>query len=247
MLKLIVNGDDFGLCAAVNQGIRLAHDGGVLTSTTVMVNAAQPEEVLLASTENPRLGMGIHLNTTFGCPILPNHQVASLVDAEGKFLCPEQMPLVQVPELEKEWRAQIERFLSWGIKPDHLDSHHHVHAIPRFWPVVAQLARELDVPVRQINQEMKIYLQEQGIRTTDYFIETFYGPGVRLEELTHQLSCIHEGVVELMCHPAIAESSLAQISSYNDPRHRELGILTSLELRQWLMQEGIELINFTQY
>ena len=40
MNRLIVNADDFGLTAGVNQAILELHQGGVLTSATLMARAA---------------------------------------------------------------------------------------------------------------------------------------------------------------------------------------------------------------
>jgi predicted glycoside hydrolase/deacetylase ChbG (UPF0249 family) len=47
-------------------------------------------------------------------------------------------------KVEKEFRAQIEKVLS-HTKPDHLDSHVHVHAIPKIFELVCKLAKEYEI------------------------------------------------------------------------------------------------------
>lgn len=41
-------------------------------------------------------------------------------------------------ELEREWTAQINRFLDFGLTATHFDSHHHVHSILEILPVIQE-------------------------------------------------------------------------------------------------------------
>jgi chitin disaccharide deacetylase len=59
--RLIVNADDFARAPGVSRGILEAHDRGIVTSTSVMVNQPRVEEQLLAAQAYPRLGLGLHL------------------------------------------------------------------------------------------------------------------------------------------------------------------------------------------
>lgn len=243
-MKLIVNGDDFGLSSGVNSGIIKAHRKGIVSSTTVMVNVANSQEVVDMVKQNPDLGVGIHLNITYGRPLLEGREVVTIIDSEGNFLRPEGMQQASLTEVEKEWRAQIQRFLSWGVQPSHLDSHHHIHTLPQFWPIIVQIARELAVPVRQRNHQMKRDLQEAGLPAPDHFIESFYGPTATIENLTQLLNQLQPGVTELMCHPAMIDPQLEQISSYVEPRMNELNALCDPTIKELLEKQGIELINY---
>ena len=83
---LIVNADDYGLTREVSRGIRYAHQNGILTSTTAMMNVERAHEDLnLLVGETPELGIGVHLILTAGSPVLPKSEVPSLVDQNGKF------------------------------------------------------------------------------------------------------------------------------------------------------------------
>ncbi|WP_296877307.1 hypothetical protein [Thomasclavelia sp.] len=48
-----------------------------------------------------------------------------------------------------------------------------------------------------------------------------------------------------MCHPALLDWRLYQMSSYNIKRMLELDILTNPQLKQYIKDNQIELINFS--
>ena len=47
--------------------------------------------------------------------------------------------------LERELRAQIERVVSAGITPSHLDSHKHSHTHPRVMKAIARVAADFGI------------------------------------------------------------------------------------------------------
>ncbi len=123
MKQLIVNADDLGLSEAVNRGIREAHERGILTSASLMVEGPAAEEgVELAGV----LSVGLH----------------AVLDRRGEFLVsPEDVP----EELER----QLARFEGLaGRRPTHLDSHHHVHRDPRLLPAFEGFAARHELPLR---------------------------------------------------------------------------------------------------
>ncbi len=58
---LIVNADDLGLSASVNDGIFAAHEGGIVTSTSLMALRDEAPAAVEALTEHPGLAVGLHL------------------------------------------------------------------------------------------------------------------------------------------------------------------------------------------
>ena len=153
---LIVNADDLGLSPGVNRGILEAHQRGILTSTTAMVNMPAVEAgICLLQQDAPQVGIGLHFNLTTGQPVLPPEQVASLVGADGDFPYYEPDPLrhfdhLNPEEITAEIHAQFERFVQLaGRKPDHLDSHHHaVYHHPVAFQTVLDLAEAHHLPIR---------------------------------------------------------------------------------------------------
>ncbi len=63
MKYLIVNGDDLGASRGVNRGIIEAHQRGILTSTSLMVNAARSEEAAEFGRTAVELSVGLPGNS----------------------------------------------------------------------------------------------------------------------------------------------------------------------------------------
>lgn len=268
---LIVNADDYGRTPGVSAGIRRAHREGVVTTTTVLIN--QPgaaDHVRQAMAETPRLGLGVHLNLTGGPPCAP-HPGSTLVGNDGLFRRPDLLMAnpdsLDLADVEREWRAQIEAFLATGASVDHLDSHHHVAALrPDLWELYLALAAELGCGVRPSRpadceaQALSAYypepvrrvafdlapkrLAESGIPHPSTFIAGFFGPAATLQNLLDLLARLPEGVSELMTHPAIADPPLLAGSSYAAQREVELAALTSPQAREAIEREGIVLATY---
>jgi predicted glycoside hydrolase/deacetylase ChbG (UPF0249 family) len=151
--RLIVNADDYGRTAGVVEGILRAHQRGIVTSTTAMMNMPGIEDALRRAQSYPELGLGVHLVFSAWRPLLPPEQIPSLVDADGTFLSQKALwarpEAIQRDELRAELTAQVERFQALtGRVPDHLDCHHHVHSHPLFFAVYVELAAQWGLPIR---------------------------------------------------------------------------------------------------
>ena len=228
LIKLIVNADDFGYSRGVNYGIIDAHKYGIVNSTTMMMNMHGANHAVELAKEHPTLKLGIHLVLTCGKPL--RSDVPSLIDEQGNFkkindlIKDKNLALI---ELEREWTAQIDRFLDFGLTATHFDSHHHVHGIPEFLPVIQRLSRKYNLPARRISEQ-----HVEGVPSfTDHFFHDFYGQGVSQDyfiELS-QRDVDHQ-TVEVMCHPGYLDFEIVNGSSYAVERAKETRILTSVTL-----------------
>jgi predicted glycoside hydrolase/deacetylase ChbG (UPF0249 family) len=63
---LIVNADDLGMTAAVNEGIFAAHEEGIVTSASLMVGREAAADAAEALAAHPDLAVGLHLEPD-GC------------------------------------------------------------------------------------------------------------------------------------------------------------------------------------
>jgi len=237
--KLIINADDFGMTEGMTKGIIDSHADGVVTSTTLMMNALFTEYAVRQAVKYPDLGVGIHLTLTYGRPLVAGAK--SFTDLEGNFLkiadYPDGFTQIDPQELYIEWKAQLELFIQMmGKLPTHIDSHHHVHCDPHHHDVIARLVSEYDLPLRAGGKVVDHY--ESTVLMLD-----FYGEDLTVSSMTNELEKDIE-ILEVMCHPAYLDQVTYDLSSYNLPRMKEMEILRSKELREFILRNEIELITF---
>jgi len=162
MKRLIVSGDDFGLSHGINIGIIDAFRSKTLTSASIMANAAYFDEAVALSKNNAGLSIGVHLNIIRGRPVLESTRVSTLVGRNGHFNFSLQAFLkmiifgqIGLIDIEREFRAQIEKVLMTGLKIAHLNSEKHIHCYPKIFKIVIKLAKEYNIhSVRYINEEL---------------------------------------------------------------------------------------------
>lgn len=254
-MKLIVNADDFGYSPGQNFGIIKAHAEGIVTSATCLANAPYLFNALSLAKNYPNLGIGVHLVLDMGSPILPKKLVPSLVGPDGSFKkFPEDKPLeLNQYEVYLEWCAQVEKVMAAGISPTHLDGHHHLHLHPDLFEVTISIAKKYHLPIRYFpyfneSKERKL-MAEQEVKAfrglTDFYKETVSAEYFYHFRENHQL--IKDEVLELMCHPAYIDDIIYTKSSYNIHRVQELIILTSGEVKDSLISQGITLGNVRDF
>jgi chitin disaccharide deacetylase len=152
MMDLIVNGDDFGLTRGVNAGIIQAFREGILTSATLMANGPAFEDAVELGRANPQLGVGIHLCLVSGPAVASAKDIPALADRDGQlpktlFVLLTRLSGGWIPtrQIEREFRAQIQRVLDAGIRPSHLDTHKHTHTHPRVMEALGRVANEFGI------------------------------------------------------------------------------------------------------
>jgi predicted glycoside hydrolase/deacetylase ChbG (UPF0249 family) len=221
MRVLVVNADDFGYGRGINRGIAEAHDRGIVTSTSLMVDAPHAAEAAALAATRPALAVGIHVNFT--------NEEERLVEFTDPAAC----------------RADLERQLArfealMGRPPTHLDSHQHVHRgeVPR--PIFRAAAARLGVHLRDeppVLYKGGFYGQwEHGVSDPDK-VSVAYLTRVLTEEFT-------DGVYELCCHPGYVDPAASFV--YHRDREWELATLTDPSIRPLLARLGIRLTSWRE-
>lgn len=262
MLRVIVNADDFGLSIGVSQGIIRAIAQGVVTSTSIMGNMPDLGAHLELLQSVPQASLGIHLTLSAGKPLLASKDVPSLVDKTGAFRRDSRLAVNRAETLhvEREWRAQIERVLSLGILPTHLDSHHHVHLAPRLMHLATKLAKEYAIPcirrltVRDVWRESHPWRHALVLPHIAISQHLALGSGLCFpdgvlalsDQLLGTLARLPSGVYEVFCHPGKVDDALCRVSSLRYERERELDFLISPELKAGFRQLGVTLVTYRE-
>jgi hopanoid biosynthesis associated protein HpnK len=161
-IDLIVTGDDFGASPAVNEAIEAAHQGGILTSASLIATAPAFADARRRAAALPGLSTGLHLVLCDGRAASAPARIPGLVDAGGRFDASPARAGVRYyarrralrGQLEAEIRAQIEQYLATGLPLDHLDGHHHLHLHPIVFDVLAPLLAEYRIPwIRLLHED----------------------------------------------------------------------------------------------
>lgn len=253
-MKLIINADDFGYSRGHNLGIVDCITKGMLSSTTCLCTMEDTIHAFELAKQYPQIDLGIHLTLDLGKPICDPKEVASLIDEHGDFKHYDfhQLPTCwNLGEVEKEWRAQINKMLDYGLKPSHIDSHHHIHMEPTLFPIYVLLAKEYDLAIRfhprKLSENERIECESliDGLKKAEAFSSGFYDEGVTLEFFETLLE-LNVETVEIMSHPAYLDHKILTKSKYNMKRSLELHYFMSEELKTKLEELNIQLINFKE-
>ena len=259
--KLRINADDFGLSKGVTDGILYAHLNGIVTHTSIMAQGLDFQRAVKIAKDTPTLGIGCHLNVSWGKPLLPVDEISTLVSEEGKFFTFGQVTLrsllrrIDHKQLFTEWKAQIEKILNTGLLLTHLDSHHHLHLLPSCFQVVKELSKFYQIPYLRKPSE-KLSLREPSlIKRIIFFVlcmrtwpqpssDSFFGLSLQeSDDYSYSLKKIIEriplGLTELMVHPAWTDYDLKREDRMLDSREIELVSLCDPTIKDFLLENKI--------
>ncbi len=149
---LIVNADDFGLTAGVNRAIVESHNGGVVSSATLMANGGAFGDAVSAARSVPNLSVGCHVVLVNGTPVSPPDAVDTLLairSAEpdefysslSAFAARAMLGGFDRDQLVAEITTQIRKVQSAGLRVTHLDTHKHAHMFPEILAALLRAAR----------------------------------------------------------------------------------------------------------
>lgn len=144
-IGIIVSADDLGISETVNDAIFRGMERGVITSASILPNGPAVESAAERTRRFPECSFGAHLNITQFKPMSAKTPslLPGLIDNNNQFF-PKAIWRIGIglPELKaiyQEWCAQIEHLTLLGVRLSHLDTHQHVHTIPRMLPVLTAL------------------------------------------------------------------------------------------------------------
>jgi predicted glycoside hydrolase/deacetylase ChbG (UPF0249 family) len=274
MKQLVINADDLGLADSVNRGIFETIDHGVVTSTSFMVNMPGRDDAARRlrrwrDTGLDTLGVGLHFNIVAGQPLT---SCGTLLDRRGgRFLPMPSLvwralagridPRDVLLELEAQLSRVIEVLEPLGLRVTHIDSHRHVHCLPRLFEVVVHAAELYEIAhVRHPYESRMLLSGARGIVAT-HVLRTLASGQAPLDDIGFAgvgamgsrtfdrdlrvvIAGLPSGTTELMVHPGYDSPELAAIDRYRLPREREVRALTSPALRDRILELGVQLTTF---
>jgi chitin disaccharide deacetylase len=218
---LVVNADDLGLSAEVDQGIFEAHDSGIVTSTSVLVDSPDAEPAVERARKRPKLGLGLHV----------------AFDDRGKLFT----DMLDLDAVQQQIDRQLAAFVRLvGTPPDHIDSHHHLHRLFNVARLFLAAGRRYNIPVRGFSDVVYVgrFYGQPEFGKTDL-------SKISPEVMMAMLRAVKPGVSEISCHPGHVETR--PDAMYNREREVELQTLTDERVKNTITEEGIRLINYRDY
>jgi len=252
MSRLLVNADDFGLHPDINRGVLECVDRGVVRSVSIVATGRAldwPLVVKLQQSGGVRVGM--HL-TLVGEPWLTRATIVLDRWALVRELVRRGPRMAET--IHAEAIAQLNRFLDHGIRPDHLDSHQHVHVLPVLWPVCVRLAEQHGItrirlpvtPSWRLARRTPSGVVLQGLATRHTGTLPDLLPCIGLAQsgrntasrLAYELHVARGQDVELVAHPGITTPELANLYRWGYDWSGEREALLSTEFRRAVEENG---------
>ncbi|MEX6687672.1 polysaccharide deacetylase family protein [Danxiaibacter flavus] len=153
---LILHVDDAGMSFDSNEGAITAMTKGVANSCSVMMPCPWVPAFVAFLNANPQIDAGLHLTLNAEwknyrwVPLAGKTNVPGLTDTEGNLWkgVGDVVQHASADEVYKEIKAQLDRAITMGMKPTHLDSHMGtLFASPEFLKQYIRLGIENQIPV----------------------------------------------------------------------------------------------------
>lgn len=242
MANVIINADDFGLTDGICYGILDAYRKHSISAFSFIVNGESAELGAELIRHYDISDAGVHLNVTFGKPLLDPKEIRSLVDETNCFNKKLSFPTMNFneDELIKEFDKQIERFIELtGRQPSHINIHHKFDFLSQYAKLRNHLITKYQLPMRfEVYHDGYTYPKFEKV---EMFMNDEFSIKTCQEFIEHDL---HDPYVEIPVHVGYPDATLMRISSLNLGRMKDLEIVNSKEFKDALKNKGYEMITW---
>jgi chitin disaccharide deacetylase len=261
---LIIHADDLAIAHSEDAASFEALDKGAVTSASIIVPGPWLAEVAEYAKTHPDADLGLHLALTsewktfrWGS-VESKDKVLSLLDPAGTLWSLTELVAknAKPQEVEREYRAQIQRAMALGIRPTHLDTHMgSALATPEILAVYVKIAHEFHLPIlapRIPGDPLKLaaLLSEKDVMADSVVIAN---PSVRPDQwkdfYLDAIKSMKPGLTEIIVHLGHDDAELQAVTvdhpDYGSAwRQRDFDVVTSPEMKRALRDNHIVLIKW---
>jgi len=230
-LKIIkIIADDLGLDESVNQAIVSLLKEKAIDGASLMANGQAFEDALVRIRElNFESNIGAHLvlvgeKSILGGDLNPDYKVFFIKYLLGK---------INFKNIEDELRAQLKKIVDAGIQLRFLNSHQHLHLLPKLGLITIKLAKEFNIPyirtvsepfyagsffrrvqlilLRYFSSRLTKRIKANNLQTNDCFAGFLKAGSIGLKDLEKARELARKNpskIVELNCHPGFENPEL---------------------------------------
>jgi predicted glycoside hydrolase/deacetylase ChbG (UPF0249 family) len=272
---IMLHADDVGMCEEANIATEYYLKNDYIQSAAIMVPCPNADYFIEWAIANPDKDVGLHLTLTSEwrdhrwTTISDPAEVSGLIDPDGKMWhhVPEVVEHASADEVEKEIRAQIDKSLSMGLKPSHIDTHMGTlygdkEYIKRFYKV----AQDYGIPANVLDMSDSLVVKgfkEEGYPIDDSIValtekytlpkldgftsapngESYEDKVTKFKELIRSLE---PGLTEIIFHPSVESEKLKTIAYSWQQRIWESKMFADKDLLKFFEEEGIIFTNWTE-
>lgn len=278
MKQLIVAADDFGITESVNEGIVRSHEEGIVTSLNFMPTGEAFDDALRRAKSIGLDEAGVHLALTETVSVTESSKISSLADAEGRFYKGHTQFLlkyiagsIDLDEVYVEWRAQLQKVSTAGIRITNLSSHEHIHMLPEFLDIMIKLAKEYDIPAiryphddrssRRMDMKaickslallyfkgnMARALNAAGITSPEHFLGFLDSANITEDVLLDIITNLEDQTTELVCHPGFLGPEVLNQYRFHKNSEAELYALTSPRVKKLAADIGVNFVSYAEF
>jgi chitin disaccharide deacetylase len=274
--QLIINADDFGLTSAINEEIIRCIKDGVVTSTSLIAGGRAADEAMkFAQSFNEDTGLGIHLTLDSETPVADPVSIPTIVSKKGVLLGRSQIIArlctgqSKLEDVHREWSAQIEKVLNAGLKPDHIDSHGHIHCFPVLVSLVVDIAKHFGISAvrlpatpwgfrlsfKRVHSLISLHLAakfactrfKSVLRHPDYMMGFSFGGRYSEKFFLKDIDSLkNHNIVEAMFHPGPDRIDVQAYNSWNYNWAVDSATLRSNHVKDLISEKGVKLITFKE-
>ena len=247
-VRLLIRSDDLGYSEAVNYGLEKALRYGLTRSVGLMPNMpAAPHGVALV--RDLDICLGQHTNICVGKPVSDPGLIPSMIGENGEFKSSKEYrsateDFVVLEEAILEVEAQYRRFKELtGREPGYFEG----HAIrsPNYMKAIEIVADRHGLKfsaMTMFGQPTARVGQGETYRCMMNSMSPDYDAVQSLKDAV--LSAKTDLPSIYVCHPGYVDDYLMRTSSLNLNRAKEVAMLTDPAVKQWLEEQGVELITY---
>ena len=261
----------------MTRGALEAATNGIVTAVSVAPVGDAFEEAVAELRGVPAVDVGAHLVLVGERPLSPPSEVPSLVGRDGRLLggfatfCARYARGgVAIADVRRELGRQLVRLLETGLPVRHLNSHQHLHALPRVFDEVAALAAEHSIPFIRVPEDPLLPLpltpraaalrglgqlarrcrrrlsSASPVAAIDGTLGLAVAGHLTAERLRALLTARWSGCYELVCHPGSGDAQLASRYGWGYDWDAERAALTDPALPAALADTDVEITSFSR-
>eukprot|EP01080_Neovahlkampfia_damariscottae_P000117 gene117-4363_t len=259
---LIINADDYGMSHGENKGTEAVLECGMVKSTTMMMPCPWINEAIRYVNQRNLSNVGIHLTFTsewrnYRWAPIYQREKSSLIDPTTTYMWETSKQVEQNIKIEHamdETNAQLQRALKAGVDLSHFDSH--MGSIYGMftgrWEILAVAmshAYAYGLPFRIPFMPKVKPFRDMGFAILDHLVFGQRVPSDPREHMEYHKKLIKNlkpGVTEFYIHPAIENDEMKAITASWKTRKSDMLTFCSQEMRDFIKQEKVILIDFKQ-